>query len=141
MAGVSTDGIPPYPETQWERGPGKAFEKEQTKIMNAVDTAFWKYVSLRPAWDTKDRFDAFFQGMKRKPEDYYQYLKSRVQEDAEYDPLADMDDDAPPPAAVSYIFTGVSYADIKGWVGNIDKYVKKYTQIVLKKNGIMKHMI
>ena len=138
MSGKSTNGIAPYPDTQWERGPGKAFEKEQTRILKHVDTAFWKYVSLRPAWDTKERFDSLFQGLKLNPEDYYQYLTPTIQEDPDYDPLADMDDDTPPPVNTTYIFTGISYTAIKGWVGDtLEKYVKKYIEIVLKKNGIM----
>ena len=152
MTGASSKNeITPYPETQWERGPGKAFEKEKDRIMKAVDEAFWKYVSLRPAWDTKERFDTFFEKLGLNPEDYYENLSFQMKrlepetddlgDPFESDDLADPFSDATPePTYVkTYVFIGVSYEDIKRWVGSskVDDYVKKYTRKILEELKIM----
>jgi len=134
----------PYPSTQWDT---KAFKKEKKRIMADMEKMFWKYVSLRPVWDTKERFDSFFQQLGLNPEEYYQNLTENIaiqsiqKDDSDYDSSDDDSADESNPTPVqtkSYNYIDITYADIKEWVGaeKADKYVKSYAKELLERLDI-----
>ena len=143
MTGESINNISPYPETQWERGKNKAFEKEMKKIMKSVDMAFWKYVSVRPAYDTKDRFDRNFRNMGLNPKVYYSNLQQtiaiqRIESSDEDTSDDDSSDDSSDEVAGEYVFTDITHADLKSWVGDeVDEYAQKFTSELLKEMNII----
>lgn len=143
MSGESINNISPYPETQWERGKDKAFEKEVKKIVKSVDVTFWKYVSVRPAYDTKDRFDRNLKNMGLNPEEYYTNLQQDIAiqriESSDEDTSDDSsDDDSSDDIAGEYVFTDITHADVKSWVGDeVDEYAKRFTNKLLKEMNII----
>ena len=132
MTNEDNNNISPFPETQWGRGAGSRFDELKKKIMKNIDKAFWKYVSIRPVWNTKERFDALFEGMDLDPTEFYQHVPIKPRRTTFGPQVTTSVEDR--------IFSDVSYTKVKAMVPDIktlETYMKSYAVEFLEKMHIL----